>query len=76
MFIALNIFLQANNLPLYLPEQCGLAKRKRNVDTAIVRQKRDHDAMFPNVTINQTLVTYIQNTALPAVMNVSLTNGE
>ena len=63
-------------LELYLPEQCGLAKRKRSVDTAIVRQKRNHDMMFPNVTINQSLVTMINDTLLPAVMNVSLNSGE
>ena len=70
----MDIFLQ--DLELYLPEQCDLGKRKRSADIAIVRQKRNHDTMFPNVTINQTHVTYIQDTVLLAVVNVSLTDGE
>ena len=70
----MDILLQ--DLGLYLPEQCDLGKRKRSADTLIVRQKRYNDLIFPNVVINQSLVTMINDTLLPAVMNVSLNSGE
>ena len=70
-FIALNILLQ--DLGLYLPEQCGLGKRKRSFD---MRQRRYNNINFPNVNINQSIAMMINDILLPAVMNVSLNSGE
>ena len=55
---------------------CGIIILKRSVDYYYrVRNKRQSTIMLPNVTIDQSLVTAI-NDVLPAIMNVSLDGGE
>ena len=58
---------------------CVFDSRKRSVDGSIVRHKRQNEPVvitFPNVTINQSIVTMISDTLLPAVVNVSLNSGK
>ena len=55
---------------------CGIQSKKRSVDYSLVRHKRQRAVRFPNVTISQDTITTISNTLLPAVLNVSLNNGE
>ena len=52
--------------------------RKRSVDSPIVHHKRQVNLVisFPNVTIDQSIVTMISDTLLPAVVNVSLSSGK
>ena len=55
---------------------CGISVLKRSVDYYyLVRNKRQSTVMFPNVTVDQSLVTEVNN-VLPAVRNVSLDGGE
>ena len=66
-------------LSLTVPEVCAFNKHKRSVDSPIVRHKRQGDPVvitFPNVTIDQSIVTMISDTLLPAVVNVSLNSGK
>ena len=62
-----------------VPEVC-FDRRKRSVDSSIVRHKRQVNnpvmITFPNVTIDQSIVTMISDTLLPAVVNVSLNSGK
>ena len=58
-----------------LPDICGIGGRKRSIDSTIVRHKRQNPPVvinFANVTIDQSIVTMISDTLLPAVVNVSL----
>ena len=66
-------------ITLTVPEICRFNSRKRSVDSPIVRHKRQVSPVvitFPNVTIDQSIVTMISDTLLPAVMNVSLSSGK
>ena len=55
---------------------CGITVLKRSVNYYyLVRNKRQSTIMLPNVTVDQSLVTAI-NDVLPAIMNVSLDGGE
>ena len=69
----IDIFLQ-DYISLNVPENCMFSKRKRSIDSTIVRHGRQSPAVitFPNVTIDQSIVTMISDTLLPAVVNVSL----
>ena len=56
---------------------CGISVLKRSVDYYyLVRNKRQSSVMLPNVTVDQSFVTVINNVLLPAVRNVSLDGGE
>ena len=62
-----------------VPSVCMIDKRKRSVDSPIVCHKRQGNPIvitFPNVTIDQSIVTMISDTLLPAVVNVSLNSGK
>ena len=61
-----------------VPDICGIGSRKRSVDSPLVRHKRQNPVVitFPNVTIDQSIVTMISDTLLPPVMNVSLYSGK
>ena len=50
--------------------------QKRSVDYFLVRHKRQSAVVFPDVTINQSLVTMINDDLLPTLVNVSLDSGE
>ena len=57
-------------------QACGLGKRKRSIDTPIIRHKRQDAVNFTTVTINESIVNDLANTVLPVVMNVSLDSGK
>ena len=82
--------LDTYNCSLYLlqdyplvqvPGICNFGSRKRSVDDPIVRHKRQDTGVTVNitladVTIDQSIVTLINDTLLPPVIDVSLYSGE
>ena len=79
LYIYIYISLQ-DYITLVVPGTCAFTKkRKRSIDSPIVRHKRQDNTIvitFPTVTINQSIVTMINDTLLPAVVNVSLNSGK
>ena len=74
-------YLLQDYISLRVPEVCTFDSRKRSVDSPIVRQKRQNPVnpvviTFPNVTIDQSIVTMINDALLPGVGNVSLSSGK
>ena len=74
-------YLLQDYISLTVPGVCMFKKRKRSIDSPIVRHRRQDMInpvviTFPNVTINQSIVTMISDTLLPDVMNVSLNSGK
>ena len=62
-----------------VPDICNFGSRKRSVDDPIVRHKRQAipvNITLADVTIDQSIVTQINDTLLPPVMNVSLYSGK
>ena len=68
-------YVPLQNLQSAAAQACGLGKRKRSIDTPIIRHKRQDVVNFTTVTINQSIVNDIVNRVLPTVMNVSLNSG-
>ena len=56
-------------------EACDLGKRKRSIDTPIMRHKRQDAVNFTTVTISQSIINDLANVVLHDVMNVSLDSG-
>ena len=74
-----NLYLLQDYIVLTVPGMCNLDRRKRSVDSPIVRHKRQGSTInitLANVTIDQSIVTLITDTLLPSVMNVSLSSGK
>ena len=69
-------YVSLQDLQTDAAEACHLGKRKRSIDTPIIRQKRQDELNFPNVTINQSIVNYIVDAVQPALLNVSLDSGK
>ena len=74
-------YLLQDYFSIVLPDLCGINKRKRSIDSTIVRNRRQDMINpvvinFANVTIDQSIVTMISDTLLPAVVNVGLSSGK
>ena len=55
-------------------EACSLGKRKRSIDTPIIRHKRQDAVNFTTVTVHQSIVNDIA-AVLSTVMSVSFNSG-